>query len=742
MTARPAPTHLRVEHHRDPIGVGEPRPRLSWTGSPEAAAQVAYEVHVRDAMSGQERTSGRIASSESVLVPWPFEGLPSRARREVRVRTWSVAGADGERAGDASPSPWSASVTLETGLLERADWLADLISPDWDDAPDVDHAPALLRRDFRLAGEVAAARLYATAHGLYEVEINGVRVGDDVLAPGWTSYRHRLRYRTHDVTALVRDGANAVGATLADGWFRGRFGFEGGVRNIYGERTALLAQLEVTYADGRVAMIGTDGSWRAATGPITVTGIYDGETYDARLDRPGWSAPGYDDGAWAGVRIEPAPSAALVAPTGPPVRRIEEVAPVEVITSPSGATILDFGQNLVGRLRIQVRGEAGTAVTLRHAEVLENGELGTRPLRQAAATDTYVMRGDPAGEEWEPRFTFHGFRYAEVDGWRGDLDPGDVRAVVVHTDMRRTGTFTTGDPLLDRLHENVVWGMRGNFIDIPTDCPQRDERLGWTGDIQVFAPTASYLYDCAGLLTSWLRGPRRSSRWTSGPSPSMSRTFRTGFPLAPLAAWGDAAVVVPWVLYQRIGDAGVLARQCASMTAWVDQVADLAGPDHLWDTGLQLGDWLDPAAPPDNPADARTDRHLVATAYHAWTAGLLAEAAEVLGRADDAARYAALAAEPCGRRSGAIRRPERAARERRADGVRAGDLRSTSCRRRRSVARAAGGSRTSWWPAITASRPGSSAPRSICDALSAGGDARHGVPPRCCRRSARPGSTR
>ncbi|NUR88916.1 MAG: family 78 glycoside hydrolase catalytic domain, partial [Nonomuraea sp.] len=499
----------------------------------------------------------------------------------------------------------------------------------------------LLRRDFTVRGPVAHARLYVTAHGLHETELNGTVVGDDVLAPGWTSYHHRLRYRTHDVTALLREGPNAIGATLADGWYRGRVGFLGGKTALYGDRTALIAQLEITYADGGTDLVVTDASWRCAPGPITATGLYDGEKHDARLTPDGWSAPGFDDASWLPADALPHDPALLVSPTGPPVRRIETLAPVDVLTSPSGATILDFGQNVSGRLRIRVQGPAGHTVTLRHAEVLEDGELALRPLREAAALDRYTLRGG-GPEEWEPRFTVHGFRYASVEGWPGELDPADVEAVVCHTDLRRTGEFDCSDPLLNRLHENVVWSMRGNFVDVPTDCPQRDERLGWTGDLQVFAPAAAFLYDCAGPLTSWL-ADLAAEQAELGTVPHYVPWVPLLFGTAPTAAWGDAAVLVPWTLYQRFGDLGVLRAQYPSMTAWVEQVAGLAGESHLWDEGFQFGDWLDPAAPPDDPGRSRTDNALVATAYHAWTAGVLAEAAALLGHDDDAARYARLA---------------------------------------------------------------------------------------------------
>ena len=626
---------VRFEHHHDALGIGEPQPRVSWTVLTDAEGwrQAAYEIEAQDADGAPRGGSGRVESDESALVPWPLAPLQSRERLLVRVRVW---GADG------GESPWSPYAPLEAGLLAAGDWSARFVTPGWDmDASTPQPAP-LLRRAFAVRPGVARARLYITALGVYEARINGQVVGDHVLAPGWTSYTHRLRYQTFDVTDLLREGPNAIGATVAEGWYHGRLGFGKGRRNIYGDRPGLLAQLEITYADGSTERVVTDDSWRAATGPVLTGEIYDGETYDARLERDGWAEPGYDDGAWAGVRLLERDMSTLFAPLGPPVRRIEELAPVAIFLSPSGRTLVDFGQNLVGWVRLTVSGPAGTTVTLRHAEVLEHGELGTRPLRHAAATDRYTLRGAGA-ETWEPRFTFHGFRYVEVDGWPGELRADDLRAVVCHSDMERTGWFECSDPLINRLHQNVVWGMRGNFLDVPTDCPQRDERLGWTGDIQVFSPTACFLYDTAGFLQSWLADLAAEQRDADGVVPVVVPNV-LGPPSAG-AAWGDAATVVPWVLYQRFGDARVLETQFDSMRSWVDAVARLAGPTRLWDQGFQFGDWLDPAAPPDRPGDARTDKHLVATAYFARSAELVGLAAGVLGRAEEEAAYKALATE-------------------------------------------------------------------------------------------------
>ncbi len=553
---------------------------------------------------------------------------------------------------DGGWSDWSPATTVEAGLLSPGDWTARPVGAGWpEDRESDDRRPSLVRREFSVGEGLVSARLYASAHGLYEAELNGTRIGDDTLSPGWTVYPKRLRYYTYDVTALLSPGANAIGAWLGDGWYRGRLGWRGGFRNLFGDDLSFLGQLELTYSDGRRETVATDAAWKVAPSPILRTGIYDGEDYDARLELTGWSRPGFADEAWGAVAVRDRDPATLVAPTAPPVRCTEELRPVAVLTAPSGARILDFGQNLVGRIRIRVKGPAGATVRIRTAEVLQDGEVYTRPLRGARSTDHYTLAGREGGEEWEPRFTFHGFRYAEIDGWPGDVEPaaaaGGLTARVYHTDLERTGWFESSDPLVNRLHENVVWGMRGNFVDIPTDCPQRDERVGWTGDIQVFAPTASFLYDASGMLNGWLRDvaaeqlPDGTVPWYVPVIPAHDMWT----PIRPGAAWGDVAALTPWTLYERFGDAGTLAAQFDSARRWVDLVASLAGPDRLWNTGFQLGDWLDPAAPPHDPSDARTDRYLVATAYFARSARTVARMAAVLGRTDDEAAYVRLADE-------------------------------------------------------------------------------------------------
>ena len=633
---------LRCEYETEPLGLGVSRPRFSWKVETVARdwRQQAYELEVTDAESGAlVWSSGRQGSAESVLVAYGGPPLRSRQRVRWRVRVWDEAG---------NTSEWSEESRLEIGLLEPSDWEAAFISPSWyEDSTETSPSP-YLRREFEVGAEVVRARLYVTAVGVYEVELNGTRVGDEFLAPGWTSYRNRLLYQTHDVTELVTNGKNAIGATVADGWARGFLG-PLGTRNVYSEHLALLAQLEITLADGTVQRVVTDEQWRAGEGPIRAADLYNGETYDARLELRGWTMPGYPDGDWSPVRIMEWDQGTLQAPKGPPIRRMEELRPTSITTSPSGKTIIDFGQNLVGYVRFTVKAPAGTEIRLRHAEILHEGELYTAPLRTARATDTYICQGGTV-ETYEPRFTFHGFRYAEVEGWPGALTTEDLVAVVCYSAMERTGRFHCSDELVNQLHENIVWSMKGNFVGVPTDCPQRDERLGWTGDIQVFGPTASYLYDVTGILTSWLED-LSADQYPSGSVPWVIPDGKV-FPEAHgSTAWGDAAVIVPWLLYRRYGDLSVLERQYPSMCGWIRFVREKAGDDLVWNVGnagffqegFQWGDWLDPAAPPNEPNRGITDNSLVASAYFVHSTEILAEVAAILCKGGDARAYRELA---------------------------------------------------------------------------------------------------
>jgi alpha-L-rhamnosidase len=444
------------------------------------------------------------------------------------------------------------------------------------------------------------------------------------------------------VTPLLASGANAIGATLGDGWYRGHLGFSG-KRNNYGTRLGLLAQLVVRYADGRTQVVGTDGQWKAATGPIVMSDIYDGETYDARLEREGWNRARYDDRAWRAVRTIGGITATLIAPSGPPVRRVQELKAVKLLRTPAGETVFDLGQNMVGWVRLEVRGPAGTTVRLRHAEVLDKaGNVYTENLRGARAAVQYTLKGG-AQETYEPHFTFQGFRYVAVEGYPGTPTLDAITGVVIHSDMQPTGRFESSNVLVNQLQSNIVWGERGNFLDVPTDCPQRDERLGWTGDAQVFARTAAFNMDVSGFFAKWL-GDLAADQKTDGSMPSVIPDVlsRGNASAGGSAGWADAAVIVPWTMYHAYGDARLLERQYPSMRAWVEYVRGRAGESRLWNSGWHYGDWLAFATTRSDYPGATTDKDLIATAYFAHSTDLLARSAEALGKTNDARDYRAL----------------------------------------------------------------------------------------------------
>lgn len=607
-----APT-IRIEYGEDVLAT--PTPRLSWTlaDAPDGWLQASAEVRDGDQVV-------TLQGRDSVLVDWPYNPLQHGEIHHVSVR---VTGTDGVT------SEWSEPVAVELQTAPGGFEVPSLRVTDKD-------VPSYLRTEIVLLDTPISARLYATAHGVYQVSIDGTDIDDHLLKPGWTPYDLRLLYESTDVTHLLSEGRHGIGIRLAPGWFGESFGFRGIQRRVWDGPLEAALRLDVTYQDGTSESFTTGPGWRGIhDAPLVSSGIYPGEAYDARLAQPGWDAPHFNDAHWMPAAV----GETLVAEprTAPPVRVTSTLQVAEVITSPSGATILDFGQNLVGRLRIRVSGPEGTVLTLKHAEVLEHGELGTRPLRFAKATDTYTLAGSGV-EEWAPEFTFHGFRYATIDGWPGTVDPAAVTAEVIGSDMRRTGWFESSHELLDRFHENVVWGMKGNFLSIPTDCPQRDERMGWTGDIQVFSPAASYLHDCDSFLSSWLHDVWLEQQRPSndGIVPFVVPDALRGEPRAT-AAWGDVASMVPVVLYDRFGDLATLRAQWPSMVAWTEAVLRDT-TDGLWVGHFQFGDWLDPAAPPESPGAARTPGDIVATACLIRTLDTMERAASILG--EDPSRWA------------------------------------------------------------------------------------------------------
>jgi alpha-L-rhamnosidase len=488
-----------------------------------------------------------------------------------------------------------------------------------------------LRRAFAVDRPVRRARLYMTALGIYEPYLNGRRVGQDVFAPGWTDYKKRVQYQTYDVTDLVRQGQNALGLTLADGWYAGHVGLAG--RGVYGSEPLACGVLHVEYADGTRQTVGTDSQWRGTSaGPVVATDLLMGETYDARREMRGWAEPGFDDRAWKPVQM----AAGVATPPreaerGPAVRRQEELAARTVSVPKPGTYVFDMGQNMVGWARLKVRGAAGAKVTLRFAEMLNpDGTLYTTNYRGARCTDEYILRGDARGETFEPHFTFRGFRYVEVTGWPGPDAPGKgaITGVVVHSEMPVTGRMETSSPLVNQLLKNIDWGQRGNYLSVPTDCPQRDERLGWTGDAQIFVRAATYNRDVAGFFDKWLVD-LDDAQSPAGAYPDVAPRVAAG---AGTAAWGDAGVICPWTQYLVYGDRRFLEDHYPGMTRWVEYCRtnskDLIRP------AAGYGDWLSIAA--DTPKD------VLATAYFAYSTQLVARAARALGRIEDAARYESL----------------------------------------------------------------------------------------------------
>ncbi|KAL4804032.1 bacterial alpha-L-rhamnosidase-domain-containing protein [Aspergillus unguis] len=619
-------SQVSFEHHRSALGIGESTPRISWRfdGNVSNWEQSSYEVEIQ---RGNQAESFPVNSSDSVLVPWPSDPLESGEEATVRVRSF----------GHGANAPWSEPATVEPGLLSEDDWRdAVAIASERPTERNETKRPIYFRKEFSIDEEILSARLYITALGLYEAEINGKPVGDHVLAPGWQSYMHRHEYNTYDVTGLLDSGDNALGVVVGEGWWAGALTWEM-TRDIYGDTLGFLSLLAVTTSSGKTVYIPSDETWVSSTGPIISSEIYNGETYDSRQEIEGWSEPRLDTSDWLGTKELDFDKSVLASPDAPPVRRIEERRLENVFKSASGKTVLDFGQNLVGWLRIRVKGPKGSTISFVHTEVMENGEVATRPLRNAKATDNITLSG--SYQEWEPSFTFHGFRYVQVTGWpeETELSAESVTAVVVHTDMEQTGFFNTSNPLLNRLHENIVWSMRGNFLSIPTDCPQRDERLGWTGDIHGFARTGNFIYDTSGLLRGWLRDVH-SEQVENNYAPPYVVPNVLG-PNTGAAIWGDAVVAVPWELFTTYGDVAMLEEQFAGAQDWLEQgiPRNEAG---LWNRStFQFGDWLDPLAPADEPGDATTSKSLVADAYLIHSTEMVANISAYLDFGDKAAKY-------------------------------------------------------------------------------------------------------
>lgn len=630
---------LVCEYKIDPIGIDVAKPRLSWKMQSEASnvKQLAYEVRTAASLEHLTKSkkliwsTGKVISDQSFGVVYEGPRLRSKQRVYWQVRIWD---------SSQNTSAWSEPGFWEMGILEPDLWTATMITMKGEEKSDTSLPSQYYRTEFKANKQVESARVYITSLGLYQLFINGVKVGDDLFTPGYTSYNKRLQYQTYDVTDMI-EKENAIGAMVGDGWYRGYLGWNG-QRSYYGDQLGVLIQLEINYSNGAREVISTDKTWRSTYGAVLESDIYNGEKYDSRLEMSGWTHPNFDQDLWKNVEDLEFAKDILVAPEGPPVRAIEEITPQKIIVTPMGEQVFDLGQNMVGWVRLKVKGNKGDRVTMQFAEALDKeGNFYTKNLRAAEATDVYILNGE--GEEvFEPHFTFHGFRYVKLDGFPGEPTLGAITGVVIHSDMKPTGTFSCSDPLINQLQSNIQWSQRDNFLDIPTDCPQRDERVGWTGDAQVFSMTAAFNFDVAAFYTKWLKD-LAADQLPNGMVPHVIPDMLSG--KGGATAWGDAAVIIPWTVYQAYGDKRILENQYASMKGWVEFMREKAGDDYLWNNAndWHWGDWL--AFHSDKPdyAGSTTEKDLIATAYFQYSTSILSKTAEILGHQTESITYRQLA---------------------------------------------------------------------------------------------------
>lgn len=621
---------LICEYHTNPLGIDVQKPRLSWKmeSTAQNVLQSAYEVKVTDQSGKVIWTTGKVNSDQSVDVVYDGPALKSMQRVSWQVRVWDNAG---------KTTAWSAPASWEMGILEPESWKASWITLGSEPSGKGSKPAQYFRKDFAASKKVKSARAYVTSHGLYQLFLNGKKVSADLFTPGWTSYKNRIQYQTYDVTSMIQP-KNSVGAMVGDGWFRGNIGWSS-QDGYYGNKLALLAQLQINYTDGTSEMVYTDSNWKVSNGAIISSDIYNGETYDARKEMPGWANAGFNDSQWESVKVLDQPKNILVAPQGVPVKAIEEIKPLKLITTPKGETVLDMGQNMVGWVRLKVQGKSGETVTVKFAEVLDKeGNFYTDNLRSAKCTDHFILKG--SGEEvFEPHFTFHGFRFVKLEGLSAQPSLDQVTGVVIHSDMAPTGSFTCSNPMINQLQHNIQWGQKGNFLDVPTDCPQRDERLGWTGDAQVFSMTAAFNFNVAPFYTKWMRDVA-ADQLPTGRVPHVIPDVLKGD--GGSTAWADVTLIVPWTTYLAYGDKRILEVQYPSMKAWVDYMKSRAGESNIWANDNHFGDWLAFASNRSDYTGATTEKDLIATAYFSYSSGLLAKVAAIIGKTDDAKKYAQL----------------------------------------------------------------------------------------------------
>jgi alpha-L-rhamnosidase len=630
-------SNLLCENLSNPVGIDVSQPRLSWqlVSDKRNLMQTAYEIRVSSDGSSLVQnknltwSTGKINSDSSVHVSYKGPSLLPGAKYFWQVRVWDNSG---------KGSAWSKTASWQMGLLNANDWKANWIEQGVIE-DSVNRPTPLFRKAFKAVKKIQSATAYITSHGMYEGYINGKRIGDFYLTPGWTSYNKRLQYQAYDVTDLLQTGNNVIAMALGNGWYRGYLAWDGN-KNVYGKDVALLFQLDISYTDGSRESILSDGSWKSTTGSIVYSEIYHGEIIDARKQKTGWRTDGYDDTNWNGVKVKEYNKANIISTQNEPVKKHETFAALKVLTTPKGEKVIDFGQNLVGWVMVKARGNAGDTIKISHAEVLDKyGNFYTENLRVAKAQAQYILRGE--GEEsFEPHFTFFGFRYIKIDGYRGEIKPENFTAVALYSDMKPTGTFSCSNSLINQLQHNIQWGQKGNFLDVPTDCPQRDERLGWTGDAQVFSRTASFNMNVNNFFAKWLKDVA-ADQFESGGVPFVIPNV-LGPGAGGSTGWADVCTIIPWNMYLAYGDKRILEQQYGSMKAWVEYMRGKSKND-LWNTGFHFGDWLFYRPFDDNDGrSAVTDKYLIAQCFYAYSTQLLINAANVLGKKDDVSTYSAL----------------------------------------------------------------------------------------------------
>lgn len=618
-----------------PLGIAADDISLSWAIAADVrdVTQSAYQIQIGRTKGGSDVwDSGRVASDRQIDITLPADlRLAPATRYHWQVKIWN---------GDGVASDWSAPACFETGLLSAADWSG----AEW-----IAHAPPagtgssrpLLRGVIQLTREPKSARLYASAHGVYQLSVNGQKAGDHQLAPGWTDYPQRIQSQTYDVTPLLRRGVNVIGAALGDGWYRGKVGLNW--RQVYGDTLALVAKLRVTYVDGSIEDFNTGTGWRAAAGPFVQADLQDGEHYDARLEQPGWDRQDFDASAWTPVAVVAGDLAQLVPQPDDPVRATEVLTAREQTTPAAGEFVYDLGQNMVGVARIKLTGRKGQTVRIRHAEELyrlgeRRGRLYTDNLRSAQATDTYTFARDET-VTYQPIFTQHGFRYIEITGVDTSPAVTDVQGIVLGSDLPDIGDLRLSHPMLDQLVRNIRWGQRGNFLSIPTDTPARDERLGWTGDIAVFAPTASRFQDTRAFLSKWMDDMRDAQK-ADGNIPAVVPQPRREFDETGVG-WSDAFIAVPYAVWRATGDTRIMRRNWEAMQRFYRFVQDSATRDgNLLEEGRSSwfsGDWLNL-----EQVDRLAEHRVIATAYFAENTRMMAEMAAAMGQDDQAKEWTAL----------------------------------------------------------------------------------------------------